>query len=130
MTRFQLVSAFIPSNTLGNCLRRARIDFASARLRGSGKAVGLSPFVAFDFRKCGWVKAAMVVVAAWFALVASVPAATLVSSNSVWKYKKGTSEGSSPDATAWRQLAFDDSTWLTGPTTFYYGEPITGGTLF
>lgn len=41
--------------------------------------------------------------------------------NDNWRYFKGTSEPSSP-MEAWRQSAFDDSTWLQGQGTFGYGE--------
>jgi hypothetical protein len=37
----------------------------------------------------------------------------LVTTNSVWAYRKGTNEASVP-ATAWRQPGFDDSTWTDG----------------
>ncbi|HEY0457193.1 MAG TPA: lamin tail domain-containing protein, partial [Verrucomicrobiae bacterium] len=50
----------------------------------------------------------------------SAPASTVFPSNSVWKYFKGTTEASTPDATAWRNLGFDDSTWLTGAAPFFY----------
>src|SRR6185369_13607695 len=84
---------------------------------------------AFRVRKCSWVWLALLFAACWYSLPATAQGATLVSSNSVWRYKKGTAEASTPDTTAWRQLSFDDSAWLSGPTTFYYGEPIAGGTL-
>jgi hypothetical protein len=44
----------------------------------------------------------------------------LVPPNSTWRFFKGYSEASSPDATAWRQLGFDDSAWAAGPAAFYY----------
>ena len=46
-----------------------------------------------------------------------------------WKYFKGLSEPTPGDLTAWRQIGFDDSTWLEGPSGLgfdYYVE--TGGT--
>src|SRR4051812_8320990 len=57
--------------------------------------------------------------------------------NTIWKMFKGFTEGSSPDATAWRQIDFDDRTWSKGPAPFYYtstpteppfydGGPVTG----
>ncbi|MCX7872391.1 MAG: lamin tail domain-containing protein [Verrucomicrobiae bacterium] len=54
------------------------------------------------------------------------PKTVLIATNAVWKYKKGTSEASSP-ITAWRLLPFDDSSWLQGPGPFYYdvdGTPV------
>jgi len=38
-----------------------------------------------------------------------------------WKYKKGTAEASSP-TDAWRAVAYDDSTWLTGQTSIGYAD--------
>src|SRR5262245_53982683 len=60
----------------------------------------------------------------WRASVAGNPAQqaqTLISDRSSWKYLKGTSEASSP-TTAWRQLAFNDASWLSGTTPVGYGE--------
>src|ERR1035437_8941217 len=47
-------------------------------------------------------------------------AGVLVSPNSTWRFLKGNSEASSPDATAWRQLDFDDSAWAASQAAFYY----------
>ncbi len=69
-------------------------------------------------------------VIAWamlWTLSAQAQTAVLVSNGATWKYRKGTSEASSP-MTAWRNLAFDDSLWSTGPAPFYYGENVVGGT--
>ncbi len=49
------------------------------------------------------------------------PRITLVSSNAVWGYFKGTVDPSAP-ITAWRQLVFNDTSWPTGNTAFYYGD--------
>ncbi|HTH46907.1 MAG TPA: lamin tail domain-containing protein [Candidatus Limnocylindria bacterium] len=43
-----------------------------------------------------------------------------------WRYLKGTAEASSPDVTAWRQLGFNDAGWLTGQSTFWYGDVFNG----
>ena len=57
------------------------------------------------------------------ALGFSVHGESLFSTNSTWKYFKGTSEASSPSA-AWREIGFNDSSWLTGVAPFYYeNEP-------
>ena len=56
------------------------------------------------------------------------PGTTLISSNSTWKYFKGTSEASSP-TTAWRTLGFNDASWLSGPGTIGYGETFINTTL-
>jgi hypothetical protein len=49
------------------------------------------------------------------------PAVTLVASNSTWRYFKGTIEASNP-TTAWRNLNFNDTSWLTGAGAIGYGE--------
>ncbi len=49
------------------------------------------------------------------------PTVTLVASNSIWRYFKGTSEASNP-TTVWRNLNFNDTSWLTGAGTIGYGE--------
>ena len=47
-------------------------------------------------------------------------AGVLVPQDSYWRFFKGYSEASTPDATAWRQLGFDDSAWVTSQAAFYY----------
>ena len=71
--------------------------------------------------------------ATWvFAL--ATEAATFVSPGSSWRFFKGFSEASSPDATAWRALDFNDSGWNVGQAAFYYetspgsGNAYTGNT--
>jgi hypothetical protein len=49
------------------------------------------------------------------------PTVTLVASNSTWRYFKGTSEASNP-TTAWRNLNFNDTSWLSGGGAIGYGE--------
>jgi len=52
----------------------------------------------------------------------SAPApTTLIPSGAAWKYRKGTSEPSSP-SDAWRQVGFDDSSWAQGNLFIGYGE--------
>ncbi len=56
---------------------------------------------------------------------------TLVSSNSTWRFFRGTNEASTPP-TEWRTNTFDDSTWESGPAPFYYfatNALFTNGTL-
>ena len=43
-----------------------------------------------------------------------------------WRFLPGATDASSPDPTAWRQVAFDDSKWQAGPLPLYYGEALTG----
>ena len=45
-------------------------------------------------------------------------ATTLISSNSVWKYL----DNGSDQGTVWREPAFDDSSWQTGPAQLGYGD--------
>ena len=47
-------------------------------------------------------------------------AGVLVTPDSTWRFFKGYSEASTPDTTAWRQLGFDDSAWVTSQAAFYY----------
>ena len=51
------------------------------------------------------------------------PIATYISAaDSNWRYRKGTSEASSP-TTAWREIAFsEDASWFTGQTPIGYGD--------
>jgi hypothetical protein len=46
---------------------------------------------------------------------------SFINDHSTWRYFKGTSEASTP-VTAWRERAFDDSTWLSGVAPIGYGE--------
>src|SRR5881397_2746509 len=59
-----------------------------------------------------------------------IHADVFVSTNSTWRFRKGTSEASSP-TNAWRAVAFDDSSWALGATPFYYDTDniYTGNTL-
>lgn len=56
-------------------------------------------------------------------------AVDIFTSGAVWKYFKGTSEASQPDRTAWRMIDYDDSSWASGFTPFYYGESLKGTEL-
>ncbi|HUS36344.1 MAG TPA: lamin tail domain-containing protein, partial [Verrucomicrobiae bacterium] len=55
-------------------------------------------------------------------------AETIIPLGSTWKYFKGTAEASNP-TTAWRDIAFDDSAWSSGPGYFFYGEALSGTAL-
>lgn len=50
----------------------------------------------------------------------AIQAAELIAPETEWRYFKGVTEASEPDTTAWRPVSFDDSTWLTGATPFFY----------
>jgi hypothetical protein len=47
----------------------------------------------------------------------------LINAGSTWKYRKGTSEASSP-STAWRNLTFDESTWDSGAMPIGYDPSV------
>ncbi|CAN5395771.1 lamin tail domain-containing protein [soil metagenome] len=50
------------------------------------------------------------------------PSATYITPGEQWRYRKGTSEASTP-SDAWRQAGFaEDSTWLDGATSIGYGD--------
>jgi hypothetical protein len=54
-------------------------------------------------------------------------AGVLVPQDCTWRFFKGYSEASTPDASAWRQLGFEDSAWATSRAAFFY-ENNPGGT--
>ncbi len=70
----------------------------------------------------------LALLASWVA-TASLPAAEIFSTNSVWRFRKGTSEASSP-TTAWRGLSFNDVSagFTPAPAPFWYGDVYPGGT--
>src|SRR5436190_18703206 len=76
----------------------------------------------------------MCVLRLWFLLLLGAfcfcsDAAVLISSGDSWKFFKGRSEASTPDATGWRQLLFLDGSWAVSPAPFYYGETFPSGTV-
>src|SRR5205814_1829448 len=76
----------------------------------------------------GWLLVvALALTGAW---CSHVHADVLVATNSSWRFRKGTSEASSP-TNAWRAVAFDDSSWDLGVAPFYYDTDniYTGKTL-
>jgi len=56
-------------------------------------------------------------------------AADFIPQGAPWRYFKATQEPSPADLTAWRNVEFNDSGWLTGVTPLYYGEPLSGTEL-
>jgi len=54
-------------------------------------------------------------------VVPSGSSVVLLPDGTTWKYFKGTKEPSTPQS-AWRQLGFNDSAWLSGPAPIGYGE--------
>jgi hypothetical protein len=63
-------------------------------------------------------------------LCLAVPAqsATLISTNSTWRFLRGNAEASSPDTTAWRVAGFNDAAFANAPAPFWYGDVRPGGT--
>lgn len=58
----------------------------------------------------------------------TTPALTYIAPQATgWRYRKGTSEASSP-VDLWRSTGFNDSSWLTGQAAFGYGSGITANT--
>src|SRR5678810_809790 len=57
-------------------------------------------------------------------------AVNVFGTNATWRYLKGTAEASAPDATAWRALGYNDSSWLTGNGAFWYDTDTNPGTAF
>jgi hypothetical protein len=49
-----------------------------------------------------------------------------IPAGATWKFFRGTTEASSPNITAWRQVAFNDSTWESGRLPIFYGEDLDG----
>ncbi|HYG36115.1 MAG TPA: hypothetical protein VEC99_15095, partial [Clostridia bacterium] len=56
-------------------------------------------------------------------------AAELVSTHSIWRFRKGETEASFPE-TAWRAATFDDASagFTDAPAPFWYGDERAGGT--
>jgi hypothetical protein len=55
-------------------------------------------------------------------------AGLLFSTGAVWNLFKGRTEASTPNTTAWRSIAFNDSAFTTAPAPFWYGDAQLGGT--
>ncbi len=67
----------------------------------------------------------------WLLLLIGLPAAAaraeviFSTTNAIWRMWKGVSEASSPDPTAWRDVAFTDVSWSAAPAPFYYSSTAT-----
>ncbi len=72
------------------------------------------------------VRLGLPIALAWLTVLAPAAGYPLIATNSVWRYFKGLSEASSP-TNAWRELAFDDSTWAVGSAPFHFGTNAVGG---
>jgi hypothetical protein len=68
---------------------------------------------------------------ATWSYILTVPPTVLVASNAVWRFVRGTNDGSSPDI-GWRQIGFNEAGWIApwsnAPAPFYYGDPYAPGT--
>ncbi len=67
----------------------------------------------------------MVILAVDWTVVVQAQSGTLISNGSIWSWRMGTNEASTP-ITAWRANGFDDSAWATGAAPFSYGTNSTG----
>lgn len=89
---------------------------------GCGPRQGWSRWLVLWLGWCG--------VCGWSGLWAGrAEAVTLFDFDAVWRWRKGTSEASLPDTTAWRRVDFDDRGWDQGPAPFFYGEGLRGTEL-
>ncbi len=63
-------------------------------------------------------------------LCCTLPAqsAVLFSTNSNWRFVRGTNEASLPDTTLWRTNTFIDSNFADAESPFWYGDARPGGT--
>lgn len=53
--------------------------------------------------------------------------ATLLPTESVWRWRPGTNEASTP-VTRWREVGFADTQFTSAPAPFWYGDVLPGGT--
>ena len=83
------------------------------------------PASPFRLQTRSWLACALLILAGAFS---TAQADVIISSNSVWRYFRGTTEPSAP-VSAWRTNTFDDSSWEVGPTPFYFGYNPGSGTL-
>lgn len=60
--------------------------------------------------------------------VTQAEAAVLVPTGASWRWRPGTNEASTP-IHLWRDLNFADTQFTTAPAPFWYGDPMTGGTV-
>ena len=58
---------------------------------------------------------------------AEAQGATLVPTESLWRWRPGTNEASMP-ITLWREAGFADTEFTTAPAPFWYGDVLPGGT--
>ena len=54
--------------------------------------------------------------------------AVLFSTNTAWRFFRGTNEASLPDITAWRSNTFNDAAFVDAPAPFWFGDVRPGGT--
>ena len=65
----------------------------------------------------------------FFALPSEGQTLRWVPRGGLWQWAKGASEASTPDATAWRSVTFDDANWAAATLPLFYGEALTGTEL-
>ena len=104
--RTPTVTATCPPNNPINCLTFETSPFSDPQ--GSGT------FAAMKWR--------IAEVAAGSQVAAQNDGIVLIDEGAQWKYFKGTREPSLTRGPLWRQVSFDDSSWLSGNTPIGYGE--------
>ena len=68
-------------------------------------------------------------IAVVIATAVTAHSAELFPTGATWKYLRGSAEASAPDVGVWRENAFADSNWSSGPAPFFYGETTAGTEL-
>ncbi len=77
-----------------------------------------------------WIRsAAALLLGLFFALPSEGQTSRWVPRGGLWRWAKGASEASTPDATAWRLGTFDDANWTAATLPLFYGEALTGTEL-
>jgi len=62
------------------------------------------------------------------ALITQAAEISIFSTNATWRWLRGTSEASAPDASSWRSNSFNDAAFAPAPAPFWYGDVLPGGT--
>lgn len=98
---------------------------ATAKFESVGWTIRLASFIFTHMKHLRHISVALLCLC--LAVVrSSGQTATWIEASSTWRFFRGTTEASSPDTTAWRQVAFNDGAWETGTLPLYYGENLSG----
>lgn len=109
----------------------ARARDTRVRILGKAFAVGSVVHLMEHGARGKWMPmAAQGLLAGWIAAASSSASwageVSWLGGGAAWRFLPGTAEASSPDATAWRRVAFSDATWQAGSLPLFYGEALTG----